>query len=317
VETTLATPYGSEVFGDVHGFLNTEGKTGSTEDLVFTGDRIVIGAPEGLVSVGLDGQVTRIALSGDPIERGWGVAATDSGALWVVDSGAQVLMTVSADGVVTTVLADEDGTPFDGLNDVEVGPNGDVFATDPCTARLIRYSPTQKAATGVATFDLETQGGPNGMAFDNTGQLYVSTENTVVLCGHGLQATYTDPLAGIYRITVTPEGLSAPETIATEVGVFGDGLTFDDEGNLYGIFDTLDVLSLGESAVWVLDGGTGTPKKVVVAKDVLYANLGFGKGEFGTRTLYLALLAIAPLTPEDSRGLHRVELGVEGATWRR
>ncbi|MFT5434458.1 MAG: hypothetical protein ACI9OJ_005171, partial [Myxococcota bacterium] len=43
VETTLATPYGSEVFGDVHGFLNTEGKTGSTEDLVFTGDRIVMG----------------------------------------------------------------------------------------------------------------------------------------------------------------------------------------------------------------------------------------------------------------------------------
>lgn len=305
-------PMSSVAFGEVVGFL--DGVQGSTEDLVFADDRWILGAPEGLISVASDGSVQRVELTGEPMDKGWGVARDAAGILWVVDSGKQHLVRIE-NGVVTVVMAEAEGSPFTGMNDVEVGPDGKVYVSDPCTARIVRFDPLTGAPDAVVTFDAATQGGPNGMTWDAAGRLYTTTENTAVLCNQFGIAEIGAQLAHVFRLENTDEGFGPPEKIADALGVFGDGMTFDNEGNLYAITDAVDGLTIEESTVWVLPGGDGPAQKLLVAPGVLYANLGFGQGDFGDTTLYLCLLAIPPLTPDDSLGLHRVELGIKGATW--
>ncbi len=310
-------PLASEPFGDVAGFLAAAGIDASTEDLVFAGDRVVLGAPGGLLQVMPDAEVSWIPLTGQAVERGWGIAVDPEGSLWLVDAGDQVLLKVSVSaeggGDVELVLDSDGEQPFKGLNDVEVGPDGKVYATDPCLGRIIRYDPAAGAIDAVHDFDLETEGGPNGMAWDAQGRLHVTTENTLILCPTSPVEAFDEPLAGIYRMAPDEAGFGTHEAIAAGVGTFGDGATFDADGNLYAIFDTVDGLALGQSAVVVLPGGEAPPEVLVVAEDVVYANLAFGHGAFGETTLYLALLYVPVFTPDTSRGLQRVDLGVRGA----
>jgi sugar lactone lactonase YvrE len=313
IDATLATPLSSTAFGEVVTYFETEALEGSTEDLVFARDALVLGAPGGLLTVSSVGAVSRAALSGDVPARGWGVASHPDGTLWVVDSAAQRLTRVDPAGVATSVLSADGADAFNGLNDVEVGPDGRVYASDPCLGRVVRVNVDKNEQDGSLGFDRATQGGPNGMAFDAAGRLYVSTENTVLLCGQDV-AAYDAPLAGVYRADVTADGFGALEPIQPGLGVFGDGMAFDRDGNLYVIIDTVNGVAIGESAVWVLPGGDGPARKAVVAPPgILYANVAFGRGDFGPTSLYLCLLSAAPLTGPESLGLHRLEVGVEGA----
>ncbi len=315
VEATRDQPLSSAPFGDVVALLDAEGSTVSTEDLVVVGDRVVMGAPGGLLEVSADGKATRRALTGEPPKKGWGVAATGD-AVWVVDLEEQRLVHVDSTGQATTALSEmEAGLPFDGINDVEVGPDGAVFVTDPCLARIGRYDPPAKQVTDVLLFDASVDGGPNGMTFDADGRLYYSTENTSILCGQPDVAAYDAKLARIERVTLEGATFGGRELIAEGLGVFGDGLTMDVEGNLYAVIDQIADLALAESAVWVFPGGRGPGQRLVVAEGVLYANVAFGRGALGETTLYLALLAAPPFTGLDSRGLQRVEIGVSRAPW--
>jgi len=308
VRATPAAGLTSEPFGDVAGFLADANIAGSTEDLVFRGDEVIMGSPGGLLSVKADATVSQVALTGDAIERGWGGAADKDENLWVVDADAQKLLFVDKAGVVSTKLTTAD-VAFEGINDVEVAPDGVVYVSDPCQGEVTRYDPVAGEVTGALVFDRATQGGPNGMAFDHS-FLYISTENTMLLCDQPDIAEFDALLAGIYRVRL--DEFDAPTAVATELGSFGDGLTFDADGNLYAIIDTLEGLGLGESRVVVLPAGVGEPQTVVVADGVLYANLAFGTGAFGDTTLYLALLNIDIITGPQSRGLQRVELGIAG-----
>ncbi|MBT9558636.1 MAG: SMP-30/gluconolactonase/LRE family protein [Myxococcales bacterium] len=313
VDATLDTPLSSTAFGDVATYFEAEVLEGSTEDLVFARDALVLGAPGGLLAVDAAGAVSRVVLSGEVPARGWGVASHPDGTLWVVDSAAQRLTRVDTAGVVKSVLSADGADAFNGLNDVEVGPDGRVYASDPCLGRVVRVNVDTDQQDGSLGFDRAKQGGPNGMAFDSAGRLYVSTENTVLLCGQDV-AAYDAPLAGVYRADVSGDGFGALEPIQEGLGVFGDGMAFDRDGNLYVIIDTVNGVAIGESAVWVLPGGDGPARKAVVAPPgILYANLAFGRGDFGPTSLYLCLLSAAPLTGPESLGLHRLEVGVEGA----
>ena len=313
VRAERAAPLQSEPFGGVAGFLADAGIEASTEDLVFVGDHVVLGAPGGLLRLTAAEDISWIPLTGDPVERGWGIAADAEGTLWLVDADAQTLLRVSPEGEVTTVLTTDGEQPFQGLNDVEVGPDGRVYASDPCLGRLIRYDPLAGAIDATHDFDLLTEGGPNGFAWDAEGRMYVTTENTMILCPSSPVTEFDAPLASIYRIEVSEAGFGEREAIAEGLGVFGDGVTFDEDGNLYAIIDTLEGLGLDESAVVVLPNAEGPPQQVVVADGVIYANLAFGRGDFGERTLYLALLQVAVISGPESRGLQRVALGIRGA----
>src|SRR5690606_9323205 len=103
-----------------------------------------------------------------------------------------------------------------------------------------------------------------------------------------------------------------PTVVAENVGLFGDGLTFDQEGNLYVIFDTEKEIALDESILFVLPAGGTTLRRFFALEDKVLANPAFGRGAFGETTLYLTLLAVPPFTGEDSRGVVTVEVGIPG-----
>ena len=310
---TLEVPYEPERFGDVDGFLAAAGIEGSTEDLSFApSGALVLGVPGGLIEVSPEGEVRDVPLAGEPIVSPLGIAHESDGSLWVADPGGPALRRVSPDGVVETVLESDGDQPLVGPNYVAIGPRGRVYLSDPCLGELLRYDPASNHVEAVHSFDLATEGGPNGFAFDASGErLFVATENTALLCGQSVVGL-VDPVAGLFSLPVTESGFGAREAIATRVALFGDGMAFDAEGNLYVIFDTERDFALEESAIWVLPAGEGALVKLAAVRGRVLANLAFGRGAYGATTLYVSLLAVPPFTPASERGVERLELGIPG-----
>ncbi len=316
VDPTLGSTLSPTLFGDLNGFLEAHAVEGSTEDLAFTPDGrgLVVGMAGGLATLGDDGQVTAWDLSGDTINKPLGIAFHPDGDLWVCDYGAQALLKVSAEGVVSTVLSAERGDELVQPNYVAVGADGALYLSDPCLGRLSRIDPRTGTVTAHLDFDLASEGGPNGIAIDADGALYVTTENTVLLCGHGdLGIELTQPIAGLFRTTFDGTAFTPKTAVAPNVGLFGDGAAFDREGNLYAIFDTADGLALDESIVFVLPRGETTLRRFFAMSDRILANLAFGRGAFGETTLYATLLAFVPFVAADARGVVRFEIGIGGA----
>lgn len=310
---TLDEPYEPERFGDVDGFLGARGIEGSTEDLSFApSGELVLGVPGGLVEVSPEGEVAAVPLSGEAIVSPLGIAHDRDGSLWVADPGGPALRRVSPDGVVETVLETDGERPLVGPNYVAIGPRGRVYLSDPCLGELLRVEPASGRVDAIESFDLATEGGPNGFAFDATGErLFVATENTALLCGDS-SAGIVDPIAGLFAIEVDQNGFGPRQAIATRVALFGDGMAFDAEGNLYVIFDTQRDFMLEESAIWVLPAGEGALVKLAAVRGRVLANLAFGRGAYGETTLYVSLLAVPPFTPANERGVERLELGLPG-----
>jgi hypothetical protein len=309
---TIDEPYAASPFGNVHDFMTEQGLAGSTEDLAFEGGRFVLGIPGGLLQVDPQGVTSQIPLTGDPLVSALGVAFDQSGNLWVADSMGHALRKVSPEGVVTTEVTDDGTNPLRSPNYVAIDVKGRVYLSDPCLGELLRYDPATDAVDAVLRFDLPGEGGPNGFAFDETGEkLYIATENTLLFCGSegvGL----TDELAGLFVAGVSDEGFGERTAIATRVAIFGDGVALDREGNVYVIFDTQANLMLQESAVWVLPSGEEQIVKFLSATDRVFANLAFGRGDFGNTNLYISLLTIPSLIPPESRGLNRFDTGIRG-----
>lgn len=310
---TLDAPLVPEPFGNVNGFMTAQGIVGSTEDLAFDGSsRLVLGVPGGLLAVDPAGTTSALALNGDPLDLPLGVAFDRRGNLWVADSLGAALRRVSPTGKVTTALTDDGAQPLIGPNYVAIDRDGRVYLSDPCLGKLIRFDPASGVVDSVLTFDLVSQGGPNGFAFDSSGtRLFIATENTGLLCGHAFVGLI-DEIAGLFAVDVSAAGFGRLETVAPNVALFGDGVAFDAEGNLYAIFDTEMNLMLEESAVWVLPAGDTELVKFLAVSDRIFANLAFGQGDFDDGTLYIALLALPPFTSAEARGLERFDIGIPG-----
>jgi sugar lactone lactonase YvrE len=313
VRATLAAPLEPAPFGDVNAFLQQQGVTGSTEDLAFDGaERMFMGVPGGLITLDPAGAVARASLSGDALVTPLGIAFDRKGNLWIADSNGHALRRMDGDGRVTTVLT-SDGTQSLGLpNYVAVDRKDRVYFSDSCLGEVIRFDPETATVDAVLQFDLATEGGANGLAFDASGDhLFITTENTALFCGHTFVGL-TDPVAQLSSVEVSDAGFGARDVIAERFGLFGDGLAFDREGNLFTIFDTEKNLALDESIVWVFPAGTRDPVKFLVTRDRVMANLAFGAGAFDAKTLYVALLAVPPFTPVEARGAQQIRLGIEG-----
>lgn len=309
----IDTPFVATDFGDVNAFLTSEGLVGSTEDLAFdTQGRLLFGVPQGIAALDTDGNPSLLSLSGEPIVNPLGVALDHEGNTWVADSGADALKVVSPAGVVRTVLTTDGAQPLQGPNYVGIDKRGFVYLSDPCIGELMRVDPVSGMVDRIVTFDLVTEGGPNGFAFDASGdKLYVATESTALLCGHQ-NVPLTDEIAGLFVFDVTESGFGARQTVLANFGLFGDGVAIDVEGNVYVIFDKQANFALSESAIWVLPAGESEAIKFVAVPNYVLANLAFGVGDFGETTLYISRLAVPPFTPLETRGIERIEVGIPG-----
>ncbi len=303
----------STLFGDIDAWLTERGIDRSTEDLAFSPDgKLVLGYPGGLLTITAQGAIKAFDTTGEPLGYPLGLAYDQRGDLFLADTDKNALIAVSPSGIARKV-ADRDGVElFLSPNDVAVGQDGTVYMSDPCTGKIYAIAPDAGEIRARLAFDIATEGGPNGLVVGHDGALWATTENTALLCGHD-SVELTAPVAGLYRIPLT-DGLPGPKTqIATGLGVFGDGLAFDNAGNLYAIFDTVKDFLVDESIVYILPVGSTTPVRGFAVRGRIFANLAFGAGEFGATTLYLALLAVPPFTEPTARGLERVDIDIGGA----
>ena len=311
VRATLAKPYATESFGDVNDFLTAQKNDGSTEDCAFSpAGKLTMGVPGGLIQLGPDGKSSVMKLTGDPLVAPLGLFYDKAGTLWVADSKGPALRSVSLAGEVTTVVSSDGTQNLSMPNDVVTIDGKNVYFTDSCLGEVLFVKDGK--VMDVAKFDLAKEGGANGVALDPDGKsLWVTTENTGLLCqskGVGPEA----PISGLYRFELLPTGFGKRTDIAVNQGLFGDGLTFDSEGNLYVIFDQEADFALTESTVWVLAKGDTKLLKFLTANDRVFANPVFGKGAFGETQLYLALLAVPGFTDPSARGLMRFDVGIKG-----
>lgn len=334
-EVVLAAPLRAEMFGDIPELLRDSGYVVeddegeetflvSTEDLAFVSDDtlllgLAVTAPtaeiEGaLVAMDPSGAADLLELGGDPLVGVLGIALDRDGVLWAADprgDAAGALLRIPESGVVETVITSTGEEELLAPNYIAIGPDDRVYVSDPCLGVVLRYDPATGEVDDVLHTDVATQGGPNGLAFDATGEyLYFATESIALLCSRP-DLPLTDPVAGLFRVPVGEEGFGALEPIAEQRGLFGDGLAFDAEGNLYVIFDTQANFMLEESAVWVLPAGETELVKFLATGDRVYANLAWGRAGFGDETLYIALLAVDAFQLPQ-RGVERIELGIAG-----
>jgi sugar lactone lactonase YvrE len=300
-------------FGDIDAWLTERGIDRSTEDLAFSPDgKLVLGYPGGLLTITAQGAIKAFETSGEPLGYPLGLAYDQRGDLFLADTDANALIAVSPSGVARKVT-DRDGIEvFLSPNDVAVGEDGTVYLSDPCTGKIYAIAPDTGEIRARLAFDIASEGGPNGLVVGHDGALWATTENTALLCGHD-SVELTAPVAGLYRIPLSDGLLGAKTQVATGLGVFGDGLAFDNAGNLYAIFDTVKDFMVDESIVYILPAGTTTPVRGFAVTGRIFANLAFGAGDFGSTTLYLALLAVPPFTEPTARGLERVDIDIGGA----
>ncbi len=315
VHATRDTPLEAQPFGDVHAVLTAAKVEGSTEDLAFspTGGALFLGVPGGIARLDPKGKTTLMKTTGDPLDAPLGVAFADDGALWICDSKGRSLRRMDPAGVVTTVVTEDQGAPLGAPNHLAVLPSGDMIMSDPCLGRLLWIDGKTGEVKARHGFDLATEGGPNGVALSPEGDaVVVTTENTGLLCNHSAKVAIDKNVAGLFKIALDDGAFGARTALATEVGLFADGLAFDSEGNLYVCIDRVENFKLTESVVEVLPAGGTKLLPFLRATDRVFANVLFGTPAFGDKELFVALLAVPPFTGADKRGVMRVGVGITG-----
>lgn len=308
------TPQIASPFGKVDEYMTAHKWDGSTEDIAFApdGSYAVMGVPDHLLRVSPAGDVTEIFATGDKYAYPLGMQFAPDGTLVFCDSQGKALRQMNKANQVTTLATTDGKNPLEQPNDMILDSKGRVWFTDPCLGELLRFDPADKSVTVLATFDLATQGGPNGIALSPDGQFVaVTTENVTLTCGKG-GAGLTTALGRAWRAKRT-EGALQFEALGEARGVFGDGCLYDKKGNLYATFDAFDsppAIKLNHTEVAVFPAGGGAPQVLVKSEAHLFANVVFGKGAFDDTKLYLALLTVPPFTDEHARGLLTVFGGV-------
>jgi gluconolactonase len=201
------------------GFKFTEGPASDAEgNVLFTdqpNDRILEWSADGKLSTFLE-----------PCGRSNGLCFDEDGNLWACADEKNELWCIDPKGKATVVVKEYQGKLLNGPNDLWIRPDGGIYFTDPFYKRsywnrgpqeqdgqcVYYLAPDHKTLTRV-TDDLET---PNGVIGTPDGKtLYVAD----------LRARKT------YAYDVQPDGTLAGKRLFCEQG--SDGMTIDDEGNVY------------------------------------------------------------------------------------
>lgn len=312
----LAQPLEPPPFGKVATWLEDHKIDGSTEDMAVApdGSYAVLGVPGHLLRLDPSGDVTEIVATGDPFTFALGMQFAADGTLWFCDSTGKALRKLTKDKVVATLTTTNGSKPLEQPNDLVLDDTGRVWFTDPCLGEVLRHDPATKATEVLATFDLATQGGPNGIALSPDGKhVVVTTENVTLLCGKG-GAALDAPLGRLWQAD-RGDGKLTFAARGDSQGVFGDGCAYDQLGNLYATYDrfvTKPTIALEASVVAVYRKGEAQPVPFLRTTKALFANVVFGKGALGAGQLYTVLLAVPPFTPAEARGVWRLDAGVAG-----
>jgi gluconolactonase len=258
-------------------FQFTEGPTCDAEgNLFFTdqpNDRILKWSADGELSTFLQPAGRANGMYFDP--RGNLVACADERtALW----------SIAPDGRVTVLVSEYNGKSLNGPNDVWVRPDGALYFTDPFYPRswwthdtisqdgqhVYFLSADRRRLVRVAD-DLEK---PNGIIGTPDG-------NTLYVADIGAGKTY--------RFDIAPDGYLTGKTLLIEQG--SDGLTLDNEGNLY----------LTGKGVSVFDKTGRQIAQINVLEEEWTANVSFCARD--KRTLFMTA----------GKGLYGIKMRVTGA----
>lgn len=200
-------------------FQFTEGPTCDAEgNLFFTdqpNDRILKWSAEGGLSTFLQ-----------PAGRANGMYFDIQGNLIACADERTALWSIAPDGRVTVLVSEYNGMPLNGPNDVWVRPDGALYFTDPFYPRSwwthdampqdgqhVYFLSADRRRLVRVTDDLEK---PNGIIGTPDGK-------TLYVADIGAGKTY--------RFDIAPDGYLTGKTLLIEQG--SDGLTLDNEGNLY------------------------------------------------------------------------------------
>lgn len=134
-----------------------------------------------------------------------GLAVTQSGTLYIADTGNNRIRAVSPSGIISTVAGDgryrswvASGTPALSASlgspaDVAIGPDGTPYLADQGSSEILKLNasgrltrvagaPGPAGVTGIGRPATEASAdGPNALAFDRAGNLYVAGSNTKTL----------------------------------------------------------------------------------------------------------------------------------------
>jgi gluconolactonase len=285
VALTLAAPAvafddlrapGAQVEKLATGFAFTEGPTADADGNVFFTDQ----PNDRILKWSVDGKLTTFL---QPAGRSNGMYFDRAGNLIACADEKNELWSIAKDGKIAVIWKEYEKKKLNGPNDVWIHPSGSLYFTDPFYKRpwwthdappqggqhVYRLSADRKKIKRVTT-DLEQ---PNGIIGSPDGKtLYVA-----------------DIKAGkTYAYDIQKNGMLAGKRLHAALG--SDGMTLDEEGNLY----------LTGKGVHVFDK-TGKEIQVFDIPEDWTANVSFGGADH--RTLFITA----------SKGLYAVRLRVKGA----
>lgn len=219
----------------------------------------------------------------DPAGRANGMCFDASGNLIACADETNALWSIAPDKQIRVLAHEFEGKPLNGPNDVWVHPNGAIYLTDPYYQRswwthkkppqdgehVYRLSPDRRRLERVAD-DLVK---PNGITGTPDGQ----------------HVFVADIGAGrIYAYDLQPDGTLAGKRLFCEAR--SDGMTLDDEGNLY----------TTSNGVLIFDK-TGRHVETIDVPERWTANVCFGGQD--RRTLFVTA----------SKGLYSIRMRTKGA----
>ena len=267
---------GAQVEKMADGFSFTEGPTADAAGNVFFTDQ----PNDRILEWSVDGKLTTFL---QPAGRSNGMYFDRDGSLIACADEKNELWSIGKDGKARVIWKEHEHKKLNGPNDVWVHPSGSLYFTDPFYKRpwwthdappqggqhVYRLSADRKKIKRVTT-DLEQ---PNGIIGSPDGKtLYVA-----------------DIKAGkTYAYDIQKNGMLTGKRLHAALG--SDGMTLDEEGNLY----------LTGKGVHVFDK-TGKEIQVFEIPEDWTANVSFGGADH--RTLFITA----------SKGLYAVRLRVKGA----
>ena len=259
------------------GFEFTEGPTGDASGNVFFTDqpnnRILKWSAAGELSTFMQ-----------PAGRANGMYFAFNGHLIACADEKNELWSIAPGGEVSVLVREYDGRPLNGPNDVWVRQDGAIYFTDPFYARSW-WTHTTMPQDGQHVYFLSADRRQLVRVADD-----LEKPNGIIGTPDGKTLYVSDIAAGkTYRYDIAPEGTLAGKTLAADHG--SDGMTLDDEGNLY----------LTGNGVSVFDVGGRLLERIPVPGERWTANVSFCAKD--RQTLFMTA----------GTGLYAVKMRVKGA----
>ena len=256
----------------------------ANEDLAFEEGRgLFLGSPGVILNIPFpEASPVELELTGEAIRNPAGIAFGPSGDLYVCenDDPAKSVKRISPTGLSGILSQGFGDDPFSLPNYIAVASSGDIYLSSTCDDMIYRISP----ADGVTTEFLPIPG-PNGIAFDaQETYMYILTENPAVFCIPSPSAW-----GGLFRVPVGPDGEPAGpiEPLVEGFALAGDGLAFDEEGNLYVVFSVPLGAGLRSGVfVYTPDGRFNEFFSVNILQGEIITNIAFGAEPFDPHSLY-------------------------------